>query len=126
MDQTQKYSSLLAQRLGGDEVPALPAPQSTPKPQLEQTPVLTDTQTAVKAEDEASGMAEDTKQSPAPAALAEERAAEPDSATRDPALLKTDQPQDAQVGLTVHRFLTEPIRQLQGGSALATLAQVRS
>ena len=54
MDQTQKYSSLLAQRLGvgGEEVLALPPPQSTPLPAGSQ-PSLEPSkpQTASKAEE---------------------------------------------------------------------------
>ena len=52
MDQTQKYSSLLAQRLGGEEVLALPAPQSTPLPAGSQPSLEPNKpQTSVKAEE---------------------------------------------------------------------------
>ncbi len=60
MDQTQKYSSLLAQRLGvpGEEVLALPAPQSTPAPveaQPDSSLKPEKAQASVKAEEAASG-----------------------------------------------------------------------
>ncbi len=60
VDQTQKYSSLLAQRLGagGDEVLALPPPQDTPKPtQSEARPSAPSTSQPALTTAEANGLA---------------------------------------------------------------------
>ena len=65
VDQTQKYSSLLAQRLGvgGEELLALPAPQTGPK-----------------AEGESLGQAQAARAPPAPDLKTEETAVDTDNA----------------------------------------------
>lgn len=84
VDQTQKYSSLLAQRLGvgGEELLALPAPQTGPR-----------------AEDGTLGQAQAAKAPPAPDVKTEETvidAQDAEDAARGSAAVTHETPQDAQ------------------------------
>ena len=108
VDQTQKYSSLLAQRLGtsGEEVLALPPPQTTPKPaQSEAQPSApSPSQPAlVKAEDAALN-----KDGPI-LALANE--ADVDVAERDGSAVEPAQAQGMQVRDMKHTVLSVAVHE---------------
>lgn len=96
MDQTQKYSSLLAQRLGaGEDTLALPAPQSTPAPANPQTDLAVEAKLpVVKAESAA-------ELSSAQDDAADEEMAEAEATAGSPAALEIEPNQTSQVLLSI-------------------------
>ena len=98
MDQTQKYSSLLAQRLGaGEDTLALPAPQSTPAPAEAQLDLAAEAMKqlpVVKAESaaELSSTHDDA---------ADEEMAEAEATAGSPAALDIEPSQTSQVLLSI-------------------------
>jgi len=98
VDQTQKYSSLLAQRLGaGEDTLALPAPQSTPAPANPQTDLAVEAMEQlpiVKAESAAElSSAQDN--------AADEKMAEAGATAGSPAALEIEPYQNSQVLLSI-------------------------
>jgi len=96
VDQTQKYSSLLAQRLGaGEDTLALPAPQSTPAPANPQTDLAVEAKLPiVKAESAA-------ELSSAQDDAADEEMAEAEATAGSPAALEIEPNQTSQVLLSI-------------------------